>query len=234
MSNADAQPPIRALVVDDEPQIQRLLTITLEDNGYRVTAVGTGREGLVAAAERRHDMIILDLALPDLRGLSVLKQIREWSQTPVVILSVQNAESEMVEALDSGADDYVTKPFRTAELLARLRAALRRGAKGESGEPVLRFGPLTIDLAARRVTRDNEPVKLTGMEYSLLKLFAQNAGRVLTHRYILREVWGPMQETEIAYLRTYVKRLRKKLEPDPNNPVYFLAEAGVGYRLAER
>jgi two-component system KDP operon response regulator KdpE len=234
VSSTEAAPPIYALVIDDEPQIQRLLTITLEDNGYRVTTTGTGREGLAAAAERRHDVIILDLALPDLRGVSVLKQIREWSQTPVVILSVQNAESDMVEALDGGADDYVTKPFRTAELLARLRAALRRSAKGESGELVLHFGALTIDLVARRVMRDNELVKLTGTEYALLKLFAQNAGRVLTHHYILCEVWGPAQETQVAYLRTYIKRLRKKLEPNPDKPVLLLAEAGVGYRFAER
>jgi two-component system KDP operon response regulator KdpE len=233
VSNHVSAPPISALVIDDEPQIQRLLTITLEDNGYRVTLAGTGKDGLVAAAERRHDVIILDLALPDLRGLLVLKQIREWSQTPVVILSVQNAESEMVEALDSGADDYVTKPFRTGELLARLRAALRRGTRGETGEPVLQFGNLTLDLAARRVTRDGEPVKLTATEYALLKLFAQNAGRVLTHHYILREVWGKAQESQIAYLRTYMKRLRKKLEQNPDKPVLFVAEAGVGYRFAE-
>jgi two-component system KDP operon response regulator KdpE len=226
--------PIYALVIDDEPQIQRLLTITLEANGYRVSAVGTGQEGLAAAAERRHDVIILDLALPDLRGIAVLKQLREWAQTPVVILSVQNSEADMVDALDCGADDYVTKPFRTGELLARLRAALRRGAKGKTEEPVLEFGNLRIDLADRRVMRDGESVKLTATEYALLKLFAQNAGRVLTHRYILRQVWGPEHESQVEYLRAYVKRLRKKLEPNPDKPVLFLAEAGVGYRFAER
>lgn len=226
-------PQISVMVIDDEPQIQRLLTIMLESQGYRVTAANTGKEGLAASAQRRHDLIILDLGLPDLSGISVLKQIREWTQTPVIILTVQDAEAEKIEALDSGADDYVTKPFNSGELLARLRAALRRADKGKTEEPVLHFGNLTINLAARRVTRDGETVKLTATEYALLKLFVQHAGKVLTHRHLLREVWGPDQENETQYLRVYVQRLRDKLEADPESPVFFLTEPGVGYRFME-
>jgi two-component system KDP operon response regulator KdpE len=221
------------MVIDDEPQIQRLLTIMLESQGYRVTAANSGKEGLAASAQRRHDLIILDLGLPDLNGISVLKQIREWTQTPVIILTVQDAEAEKIEALDSGADDYVTKPFNSGELLARLRAALRRADKGKAEEPVLHFGNLTVNLAARRVTRDGETVKLTATEYALLKLFVQHAGKVLTHRHLLREVWGPDQENETQYLRVYVQRFRDKLEADPESPVFFLTEPGVGYRFME-
>jgi two-component system KDP operon response regulator KdpE len=224
---------VSVLVIDDEPQIQRLLTITLGASGYRVTAAGTGQEGLAIAAARRHEVIILDLALPDLRGVSVLQQLREWTQTPVIVLSVQKSEAEMIEALDSGADDYVTKPFRTGELLARLRAALRRADKGKANEPVLHFGNLCLDLADRRVTRAGEPVKLTATEYALLKLFAQHPGRVLTHHFLLRHVWGPEHEAQTEYLRAYVKRLRKKLEADPDKPILFIAESGVGYRFAD-
>lgn len=223
--------PLSALVIDDEPQIQRLLTITLEANGYHVTAIGNGQDGLAAAAQRRHDVILLDLGLPDVSGLSVLKQIREWTQTPVVILTVQDAESDKIEALDSGADDFVTKPFNTGELLARLRAALRRADKGARDEPVCRVGGLVVDLASRRVTRDGQPVKLTATEYALLRLFIQHAGKVLTHRHILREIWGPEHEADTQYLRVYVTRLRDKLETDPAEPALFLTEPGVGYRF---
>jgi two-component system, OmpR family, KDP operon response regulator KdpE len=233
MNNVPSQPTITALVIDDEPQIQRLLTITLEANGYRVTTAGSGRDGLATAAQRRHDVIILDLGLPDLSGISVLKQIREWTQTPIIILTVQDAEADQIEALDSGADDYVTKPFSSGELLARLRAAVRRADKGKTDEPVLHFGELTLDLANRRVQRNGEPVKLTATEYALLKLFAQHAGRVLTHRHILREVWGPEHEQQTQYLRVYITRLREKLETTPDSPVLILTEPGVGYRFAE-
>jgi two-component system KDP operon response regulator KdpE len=233
MNPTEPAPQISALVIDDEPQIQRLLTIMLEGQGYRVTTAASGKEGLGASAQRRHDVIILDLGLPDLSGLSVLKQIREWTQTPVVILTVQDAETEKIEALDSGADDYVTKPFNSGELLARLRAALRRADKGKVDEPILNFGNLTINLAARRVTRNGETVKLTATEYALLKLFIQHAGKVLTHRHLLREVWGPDQENETQYLRVYIQRLREKLEADPESPVFFLTEPGVGYRFME-
>jgi two-component system KDP operon response regulator KdpE len=233
MTATETAPQISVMVIDDEPQIQRLLTIMLESQGYRVTAANTGKDGLAASAQRRHDLIILDLGLPDLSGISVLKQIREWTQTPVIILTVQDAEGEKIEALDSGADDYVTKPFNSGELLARLRAALRRADKGKTEEPVLNFGNLTINLAARRVTRGGETVKLTATEYALLKLFVQHAGKVLTHRHLLREVWGPDQENETQYLRVYVQRLRDKLEKDPESPVFFLTEPGVGYRFME-
>jgi two-component system KDP operon response regulator KdpE len=219
------------LIIDDEPQIQRLLTITLEANGYRVTTASNGKEGLATAAERRHDVIILDLGLPDLSGISVLKQIRDWTQTPVIILTVQDAESDQIEALDSGADDYVTKPFKTGELLARLRAALRRSDKGKTEEPIIHFGDLAVDLANRRVTRKGEPIKLTATEYAVLRLFVQHAGKVLTHRHILREVWGPENEQQTQYLRVYVTRLREKLEANPAAPVLFLNESGVGYRM---
>jgi two-component system, OmpR family, KDP operon response regulator KdpE len=233
VSVAKTQSPISALIIDDEPQIQRLLTITLEANGYRVTTASNGKEGLATAAERRHDVIILDLGLPDLSGISVLKQIRDWTQTPVIILTVQDAESDQIEALDSGADDYVTKPFKTGELLARLRAALRRSDKGKTEEPIIHFGDLAVDLANRRVTRKGEPIKLTATEYAVLRLFVQHAGKVLTHRHILREVWGPENEQQTQYLRVYVTRLREKLEANPAAPVLFLNESGVGYRFAE-
>ena len=220
-----------ALVIDDEPAIQRLISTILEAHDYHVVTASSGREGLATIAQRRHDLIILDLGLPDLGGLEVLKQIREWTQTPVVILTVQDSEAEKIEALDSGADDYVTKPFNSGELLARLRAALRRADKGKVEEPVLRFGNLTVNLAARLVTRDDQAVKLTSTEYALLRLFVQHVGKVLTHRQILREVWGPEHEKKTQYLRVYVQRLRDKLEADPNAPAFFLTESGIGYRF---
>jgi two-component system KDP operon response regulator KdpE len=221
------------LAVDDEPQIQRLLTIALEADGYRVTTASTGQEGLAQAAQRHHDVILLDLGLPDISGLLVLKQLREWTQTPVIILTVQEGEAEKIEALDGGADDYVTKPFNTGELLARMRAALRRTNKGRSEEPVFKSGDLTVDLSSRVVTVKGEPVKLTATEYNLLRLFIQHAGKVLTHGQILREVWGADNQNRTQYLRVYMARLREKLEPDPNAPPLFLTEAGVGYRLVE-
>lgn len=233
MNDATTQPPISVLVIDDEPQIQRLLTITLEADGYRVTSASSGKQGVLQAAQHRYDVVFLDLGLPDASGLSVLKQLREWTQVPVIVLTVQDAESDKIEALDSGADDYVTKPFNVGELLARLRAALRRTSRGRSDEPVFQAGPLTVDLALRRVTRNGQPVKLTATEYALLHLFVQHAGKVLTHRHILREVWGPEHETHTQYLRVYVTRLREKLETDPSRPTLFLNESGVGYRLSE-
>jgi len=225
------QAHISALVIDDELQIQRLLTISLEANGYRVTTTGTGQEGLAIAAQRRHDVIVLDLGLPDFSGISVLKQLREWTQTPVVVLTVQDEEADKIEALDSGADDYVTKPFNSAELLARLRAVMRRSDKGKLEEPAFRTGALVVDLADRRVTRAGEPVKLTVTEYALLRLFIQHAGKVLTHRYLLREIWGPEHEQNTQYLRVYMTRLREKLETEPAKAALFLTEPGVGYRL---
>lgn len=231
--NAEPAPiPLSVLVIDDESQMLRLLTIALEGAGYRVTTAATAEEGLKAIAYRRHDVIILDLGLPDLSGLLVLKQLREWTQTPVIILTVQDAEGEKVEALDTGADDYVTKPFNTAELLARIRASVRRANQGQNREPVFCLGDLKVDLAARRVTLQGEPVKLTVKEYALLRLFIVHAGKVLTHRQILREVWGAHHENDTQYLRVYLMRLREKLEPEGAAPL-FLTEPGVGYRLAE-
>ena len=229
-----AEPPksLSALVIDDEPQLQRLLTMTLEANGYRVSSAENGQDGLAAAAQRRHDIIILDLGLPDLNGVVVLKQIRGWTQTPVVVLTVLDEEGDKIEALDSGADDYVTKPFNTGELLARLRAALRRADTGKQEEPVFRVGELAVDFASRRVSRNGQPVKLTATEYALLRLFIQHAGKVLTHRHILREVWGPGHEEHTQYLRVYLTRLREKLEINPELPALFLTEPGVGYRFA--
>lgn len=220
------------LVVDDEPQIQRLLAINLEAAGYRVTLAAEGEQALLAAAQKRHDAVILDLGLPGLTGIEVLKRLREWTQIPVIILTVQDGEAEKIEALDGGADDFVTKPFNTGELLARLRAALRRAHKGTVEEPVFHAGDVTVDLASRRVTRAGEPVMLTATEYNVLRLFIQHAGKVLTHRHLLQEVWGPGHEGQMAYLRVYILRLREKLEADPARPKLLVTEPGVGYRLA--
>jgi two-component system KDP operon response regulator KdpE len=232
--NTEDRPiPLSALVIDDEPQMQRLLTIALEAAGYRVAAVGTGQEGLSSVANHRPDVILLDLGLPDINGLLVLRQLREWTQTPVIVLTVQDGESEKVEALDTGADDFVTKPFNTAELLARLRASVRRANQQQTREPVFSFGELKVDLSTRRVTLQGQTLKLTAKEYALLRLFIVHAGKVLTHRQILREVWGPNHENDTQYLRVYLMRLREKLEPDPSAPPLFLTESGVGYRLAE-
>ncbi|MEY2467160.1 MAG: two-component system, OmpR family, operon response regulator KdpE [Verrucomicrobiota bacterium] len=226
-------PPLSALVIDDEPQIQRLLTVALEANGYRVSIAVGGRQGLTAAAQHRHDIILLDLGLPDLSGLEVLKNLREWTQTPVIILTVQDGETEKVESLDGGADDYVTKPFNTSELLARLRASLRRVNKGQTDESVFHFGDVEVDLANRRVNLKGEPVKLTATEYVLLRLFVQHAGKVLTHRQILREVWGMAHQEDTQYLRVYMARLREKLETNTSDCPLFETEPGVGYRLME-
>lgn len=222
---------LTALVIDDEPQIRRLLMITLEANGYRVVTANSGQEGLVLAAQHRPDVIVLDLGLPDLSGLAVLKRLREWTQTPVIILTVQDAETGKIEALDSGADDYVTKPFNTGELLARLRAARRHADKSRAEEPVFQAGDLVVDLVARRVTRKGQPVKLTATEYALLRLFIRHAGKVLTHRQLLRDVWGPNYVEQTHYLRVYMAHLREKLEANPAQPELFITEPGVGYRL---
>jgi two-component system KDP operon response regulator KdpE len=232
--NTEVSPvALSALVIDDETQIQRLLTIALEAAGYRVTTAGTGQEGLALIARNRHDVIILDLGLPDVNGQLVLQQLREWTQTPVIVLTVNDAEAEKVGALDAGADDYVTKPFNTAELLARLRASIRRANQGQSREPVFNLGDLKVDLATRRVAVQGHPVKLTAKEYALLRLFILHAGKVLTHRQILQEVWGPIHQNDTQYLRVYLMRLREKLEPDPTAPPLFFTEPGVGYRLAD-
>ena len=219
------------LIIDDEPQIRRLLALTLEANGYRTLSTDKGREGCLLAAQQRPALVLLDLGLPDVPGMEVLRRLREWSAVPIVILSVVDAEAEKVAALDLGADDFVTKPFHTGELLARLRVALRHAEKRPE-EPVFRIGPLVVDLAERRVTVHSKPVPLTATEYALLRLFVRHAGKALTHRYILREVWGPGSEEQTHYLRVYMARLREKLEVEAGGPSLFTTESGVGYRLS--
>ena len=229
-STEKSQP--RVLVIDDEPQIRRLLRVTLEGNGYQVVDAATGQEGLVQAAQCRPEVVLLDLGLPDLDGIAVLKRLREWSRVPVVVLSVRDRDPDKIAALDAGADDYVTKPFSSAELMARLRVALRH-AEGKPEAPIFRTGRLMVDLGGRRVTVAGREVSLTATEYNLLRLLVRHAGKVLTHRYLLREVWGPQSENQSHYLRVYVARLREKLETDPNQPAFLVTEPGIGYRLLE-
>lgn len=219
------------LVIDDEAQIRRLLQITLETAGFKVHLAVSASEGLQQAAMTRPETVILDLGLPDLDGIEVLKQLRQWASVPVIILSVRSSEQDIIAALDAGADDYLTKPFRSGELLARVRTALRHRQKAEEGSIFL-LGPLYVDLATRIVKKNGEIVKLTPTEYSLLALFVRNAGKVLTHRYILKEIWGPTFEDETQYSRIYVAQLRKKLEDTPDSPKMFLTESGIGYRLS--
>ncbi|HWC58993.1 MAG TPA: response regulator transcription factor [Verrucomicrobiae bacterium] len=233
MNSPENQTRLSVLIIDDEAQIQRLLTVALEANGYVVSAVGEGREGIAKAAQRRYDAIILDLGLPDMNGLEVLKNLREWTQIPVIVLTVQDGETEKVESLDRGADDYVTKPFNTSELLARLRATVRRANRSEVAEPIYRFGDVEVNLASRHVLRKGEQLRLTATEYALLRLFVQHAGKVLTHQQILRQIWGPEHESQTQYLRVYILRLREKLEANPAEPVLIATEPGVGYRLVE-
>ena len=218
------------LVIDDEMQIRRLLEITLESNSFKVESAESAREGLRIAANHPPDLVILDLGLPDESGHLVLKKLREWYTKPVIILSVQSSEEDIVNALDNGANDYLVKPFRTGELLARIRSALRTKAT-EENDPVVDAGELQIDLAARTVRINNEPVKLTATEYKLVSLLAQYEGKVLTHQYLLREVWGPGYINQSQYLRVFIAQLRKKIETDPNHPKYIITESGVGYRF---
>ena len=222
--------PQVALIIDDEPQIRRLLRITLEANGYRVFDAATGHDGLVQAAQRRPDAILLDLGLPDLEGGEVLKRLREWTHAPVIILSVRDREDDKVAALDAGADDYVTKPFNSAELLARLRAALRHG-QPQGVDAIFHAGHLEVDLARRLVRKSGEEVKLTPIEYSLLRLLVTHAGKVLTHRQLLTEVWGAKAIEQTHYLRVHIAHLREKLEPNPSAPELIITEPAVGYRL---
>jgi two-component system, OmpR family, KDP operon response regulator KdpE len=222
---------IHILVVDDEIQIRRLLQITLESAGYKVYLADSGEEGLRQAATERPEIIILDLGLGGMDGIEVLKRLREWATMPIIILSVRSGEQDIVAALDKGADDYLTKPFRTGELLARVRAALRHVQQSEQGTDFT-CGSVSVDLSARIVRKRGEIIKLTPTEYSLLALFVRNAGRVLTHGFILQQVWGPTFEGESQYSRVYVAQLRKKLEDDPSAPRMFLTESGIGYRLS--
>ncbi len=217
------------LIVDDEIQIRRFLRVSLTASGYVVHEAATGQAGLDQAALIRPDVVILDLGLPDVNGLDMLRRLREWSPVPVIVLSVRDADTDKIALLDAGADDYLTKPFSMGELLARLRVAQRHIQPAP--ETAFRSGSLEVDLARRLVTVDGRPVKLTATEYALLRLLVQHAGKVLTHRQILREIWGPQYEEETAYLRVYVAQLRRKLEADPANPTLLITEPGVGYRL---
>lgn len=218
------------LVIDDETQIRRLLRFTLEDAGYAVREVDAGRPGLVEAAHNPPDVIVLDLGLPDMPGLDVLKRLREWSQTPVLVLSVFGEESRKIEALDAGADDYLIKPFGGGELLARLRALLRRTKPNEPASAI-RFGTIEVDLINRRVTKDGDLVKLSAKEYALLRLLVAHRDKVLTHRQILSEIWGPEAEGQTHYLRVFMMRLRKKIEDEPDSPRHLQTESSIGYRL---
>ncbi|HMU46450.1 MAG TPA: response regulator [Chitinophagaceae bacterium] len=218
------------LIIDDEAAIRKLLEITLSSNGYAVKEATCAKEGLIMAANHPPDLIILDLGLPDKNGHEVLKELRQWYTFPVIILSVQNAEEDIISALDNGANDYLRKPFRTGELLARIRSVLRNIAT-EEGEPVISANDLEINLEARIVKRKNELVKLTATEYNLLALLAKNEGKVLTHQYLLRSVWGPGFIHQSQYLRVFIAQIRKKIEEDPNRPIFLLTESGVGYRF---
>ena len=221
----------RILVVDDEPEIRNALEKTLRGAGYDVDAAASGEDALVRASVRPPEAVILDLVLPGKSGVEVTRELRQWSDAPVLILSVVGEEPEKVAALDAGADDYVTKPFGMEELLARLRATLRRTTTGS--EPVVQIGQLEIDLEKRSVRRAGELLQLTPHEFLLLKLFATNEGKLLTHRTILREVWGPAYQSESHYLHVYVSQLRRKIEPDPTRPRYLLTETGAGYRFVD-
>ena len=220
----------RVLVIDDEPPILRALQINLTARQYEVSTAADGASGLAAAARDRPDVLILDLGLPDMDGTDVIRGVRGWSATPIIVLSAWGQESQKVAALDAGADDYVTKPFGMDELLARLRAAVRRAAPAPD-EPVVRTADFTVDLAAKRVTRDGADVRLTPTEWQLLEVLVRQAGRLVTQRHLLHEVWGPAYGEETNYLRVYVANLRRKLEPDPAAPRYLLTEPGMGYRF---
>jgi two-component system KDP operon response regulator KdpE len=220
----------RVLVVDDEPQIVRGLRVVLRNAGFRVDSAGTKKEALDALSHRPPDAVLLDLVLPDGSGVDVCRQVREWSRVPIVVVSAVGDEREKVRALDAGADDYVTKPFGSDELAARLRAVLRRSSDG-NGEPAIEVGDLVVDLADRRVSRAGEDVHLTPIEFDLMRVLAQNRDRLLTHRQLLHEVWGPSYGEETHYLRVHVAHIRAKLEPDPSRPRYLITEPGVGYRL---
>ncbi len=223
----------RILVIDDEEQIRRLLRVALEGHEYQIDEAALGQDGLRQAATFHPDLIILDLGLPDLDGVTVLARIREWSQVPVIMLTVQEDENEKIKALDAGADDYVTKPFSMGELLARIRVALRHAAKTED-EPVIVVGDLSVDLAHRLVTIKGDEVKLTPIEYDILKNLAIYAGRVLTHKQLLCKIWGKEYQNETHYLRVYIGHLRRKIEQDATQPRYIITEPGVGYRLVGR
>ncbi len=221
---------VRILVIDDEKAIRRLLNISLEAEGYTLLEASDGKEGLVIASTQRPDLIILDLGLPDLDGIMVLKRLREWSTIPVIILTVKDSDIDKVTLLDAGADDYLTKPFSVPELLARIRAALRHTQPSEM-QAFFRSGELEVDLSSRTVSKSGRPIKLTETEYNILRLLIRHAGKVVTQGHLLKEIWGPHALEQTQYLRVYVGQLRKKLETDPSRPELILTEPGVGYRL---
>jgi two-component system KDP operon response regulator KdpE len=220
----------RILIIDDEPQISKLLRVSLGAHGYELDEAVNGSDGVVRAATFKPDLVILDLGLPDMDGKEVIKRIREWSETPIIILTVRDQEKEKVEALDAGADDYITKPFGVGELMARMRVALRRSSRQED-EPVFTYGGLSVDFAARRVTVDEREVKLTPTEYDIIRVLAQHAGKVLTHKQLLKAVWGNSYIDDTHYIRVYIGQLRRKIEENPTQPRYIITESGVGYRL---
>ena len=221
------------LIVEDEPQVLRFLRASLSAHGYRLAEASTGQQALVEAATRTPDLVLLDLGLPDVDGVEVARRLREWSAVPVIVLSARGQESDKIQALDAGADDYLTKPFGVGELLARMRVALRHAARVAAGlgETALETGDLRVDLAARRVFVKGEEVRLTRTEFNLLATLAKNAGKVVTHRQLLQEVWGPGSTGQSHYLRVYMGQLRHKLEEDAARPKYLVTETGVGYRL---
>lgn len=220
----------RILVIEDDSQIRKLLRVSLGAHGYDVDEARSGQDGVNQVASFKPDLVILDLGLPDIDGKEVIRRIREWSQIPIVILSARDQEREKVEALDAGADDYVTKPFGVSELLARMRVSIRRSAHTE-GEPILTCGDLVVDIAQRRVSVGQREIKLTPTEYDLLKELIQNAGKVLTHKQLLKSVWGISFSEDTHYVRVYIGQLRRKIEEDPARPRYIISEPGVGYRL---
>jgi two-component system KDP operon response regulator KdpE len=225
--------PIRILIIDDEAQIRRFLRIALETQGYEVIEAASGREGLDFFTAQRPQLVLLDLGLPDLDGKKVIEELRSRSNVPVIILSVRSGETEKVAALDAGANDYVAKPFGAAELSARIRAVLRAHNGHQSSQPVLRVGDLIVDVARREVTAAGKAIKLSKKEFEILLLLTHNAGRVLTHSYILHTLWGPEHEHDTQYLRVYVGQLRAKLQDDPTKPYYIANEPGVGYRMLD-
>ncbi len=223
--------PSTILLIDDEPQIRKFLRISLAAQGYKVIEAATGTEGLAQAALAKPDLLVLDLGLPDMDGQQVLSEVREWSQVPVLVLSVRAGEGEKVKALDSGANDYVTKPFGIQEFLARVRALLRHAQAGDAPQASVSVGPLTVDFAYRRVTLNGQDISLTRKEYAVLAQLAQHAGRVVTQQQLLKDIWGPTHTEDTHYLRVVVGHLRQKLADDPANPRFISTEAGVGYRL---
>ncbi|MGE5666749.1 MAG: response regulator [Betaproteobacteria bacterium] len=226
---ADAHPTI--LVVEDEPEIRRFLRATLALEGYRVVESATGRRGAIDAGTHKPDLAIVDLALPDIDGTEVIRRIREWSPMPIIVLSARVQERSKIDALDAGADDYVTKPFGVGELLARVRAALRGAVRAGTGAPILRFGDSVVDLERRVASREGTDIRLTPTEFRLLAVLAKHLGMVVTHRQLLTEVWGPTHAADTHYLRIYMKQLRDKLEVDPVRPRHLQTETGIGYRM---